>query len=207
MVKNKKFEFEFSNKIIGSTLPTDTFLETLRTNLSNNAILCSQTKERTGEAQTVGVGVASNGGLGGVVAHSDIITNKWNPFEIAIGSKKYPFLGKFEGTIKVTEMAKYQTKKKNNSYELKDYNINGGLGFSPSRFLMFILFCLGVYLGFKFSMGFMGGVMLSIGLPLIFFSIAEKLGNGEIDLPKLKISDSISNFEKYLENHNKITMK
>ena len=151
--KNKP-KYEFTNKITGSSLPTDTFLEKLREFLTNNSFSCSQTKEKTGEAKTTGVGETMEGDLGGGIAHSDIITNKWNPFNIKCGGKTCSFLGRFKGNIKLTEMAKYSKKKRDIHYELKDYNLTGNIDFSPYGFWMFILFCVGIYLSFKFSTGF-----------------------------------------------------
>lgn len=206
--KNKnKPKFEFDNKITGSSLPTDTFLEKLREHLSKNCISCSQTKEKTGEAKTTGVGIAMGGKLGGGIAHSDIITNKWNPFNITASAKNYAILGKFKGIMKLTEMAKYYKKKKDKNYELKDYNLNGNMDFSPSRGWMFVLFFVGIYLGFKFSTEFLIGLIITIALPSIFYILAHELGNKEIYIPKSKINDSVSQFEKYLENHNNETMK
>jgi hypothetical protein len=204
--KNKP-KFEFTNKITGSALPTDTFLEKLRETLSENGVSCSQTKEKTGEAKTTGVGMTMSGELGGGIAHSDIITNKWNPFNIVVSAKNYSILGKFKGIIKLTEMAKYHKKKKDTSYELKDYNLDGNIDFSPSGFWMFVLFCFGIYLGFKFSTGFWLGLIITIALPAIFYAVAHELGNKEIDIPKSKINDSVSKFEKYLQHHNENTMK
>ncbi len=208
VVDNKdKPKFEFTNKITGSALPTDTFLEKLREYLSQNEISCSQTKEKTGEAKTTGVGMTMGGELGGGIAHSDIITNKWNPFGITSSAKNYAILGKFKGTIKLTEMAKYLKKKKDAHYELKDYDLNGNIDFSPSGFWMFVLFCLGIYLGFEFSTGFLVGLIITIALPAIFKVVAHELGNKEIDIPKSKINGGIIQFEKYLEHHNNDTMK
>jgi len=200
-------KFVFTNKITSSSLPTDTFLEMLRGHLLQNGISCSQTQEKTGESNTTGVGMTVGGTLGGGIAHSDIITNKWNPFRITTSAKDYAILGKFNGVIKLTEMAKYHKKKKDTSYELKDYSLDGNVAFSPSAFWIFVLLCLGIYLSFKFSTGFWAGLIITVGLPLIFSQVAVKLGNGEIDIPKSKINESILQFEKYLDQHNKATMK
>ena len=209
MVTNNKSKpkFEFTNKITGSALPIDTFLEKLREYLSQNDISCSQTQEKTGEANTTGVGMTLGGEVGGGIAHSRIITNKWNPFNITSNAKKYAILGKFTGVIKKTEMAKYNKKKKDRYYELRDYALNGNMDFSPSGFWIFIFFCFGIYLSFKFSTGFWLGFVITIFLPAIFRNVAYALGYQEINVPKSRIDKSIVEFEKYLDNHNKDTMK
>jgi len=104
-------------------------------------------------------------------------------------------------------MAKYHKKKKDTHYELKDYTLNGNMCFLPSRLGMFVLFCLGIYLGFKFSTGFWIGLIITIALPSIFYTVAHEVGKKEIDIPKSRINESLSQFKKYLEHHNKDTMK
>jgi len=37
--------------------------------------------------------------------------------------------------------------------------------------------------------------------------MAHELGNKEVDIPKIRLNDSISQFENYLKKHNEETIK
>jgi len=44
-------------------------------------------------------------------------------------------------------------------------------------------------------------------LPSGFYYMAHELGNKEVDIPKIRLNDSISQFENYLKKHNEETIK
>jgi len=202
----KEASFPFTRDYKSACLPENTFLEKLIEQLGNNNFVCSQTKEKTGEAHTRGVGVTLHGDVGGGLAHSDIISNKWNPFSISCSSDKLKFLGCYRGTVKVNEMARYQKKDKKNLYDVRDYNISGNLHFATYGFLVFLVFCFGLYLSFKLSTGFWLGLCIVIALPSIFYSLSQTAGNNRIDAPLKKVDEALAQFERYIEKHNSETI-
>jgi hypothetical protein len=195
-MKQKNRGYQFAQEIKSSALPLNTFLETLREKLSEQEISCTKSKEKTGEANTVGAGMTLGGNIGGGIAKSDLITHLWNPFNVQCDSKTYFFLGRFKGSIKVSEMEEYNKTKGDTSYKLRDYSISGNIKFEPYEISIFLAFCIGVYLSIYFGTGFWDGVIIAIFLTFAFIAIAMVLGNKEIDIPKTKIDNAISNLNE-----------
>ena len=200
-------EYKFSKTLKAVALPVDTFLEKLRDEFNSQGINCKQTTEKTGELQTVGGGVTPSGNLGGGLAHSNIITNKWNPFNIICPAKKFGFIGDFKGSIKLAEMGKYSKNKRAISYELKDYEIAGNLDFSPHYFWIFVPLLIGTSIGVIISKGLLITGAISVALIFIFYSTIRELGNSEIDFTKTKIDNVFDNFRNYIAKHNEDLMK
>jgi len=207
MAQNISQAYQFTKSIKGSALPIDTFLETLREKLNEQTISSFKSKEKTGELNTVGAGMTLGGNVGGGVAKSSIISHSWNPFEISCPSLKYFILGKFKGTVKISEMAKYSKKKKTVSYDLEDYDISGGIDFKPSGFITFVFLCLGIYLSIKLHVGFGYGILITVITAGLLYTIAKVLGNTEIDIPKSKLDIAIDNLQQYLNGNAKDLMK
>ena len=206
--ENKPIALEFARVFKGTTLPPDAFLEVLLGILPKNEIRCLQTKEKTGEAKTAAIGMTTGGSIGGGLANSDIITSKWNPFKVLTPAKKYALLGQFEGIIKITEVAKYHRKKNDTDYELRDYNLIGHFKFVPRNVWLIVLAALGGTLGMGSSKECTStALILFIAFPVIFYGVAQNLGNKEMQLPTSRINDGMSQVEEYLKKHNTETLK
>lgn len=201
-------EHTFSNKIKGSVLPVDTFLESLRTFLFKNGISSFQSQEKTGEAHTTAIGATLGGHIAGGLAHTNIMSNKWNPFNIKISAKKYAAFGYFKGSIKLNEIAKYHKKKEDKHFELKDYHLEGSYGkFTPYGGWLILMFFIGLIVSISTSVGAGPGFWITIAFPIVFYIIFSVLGNGELNVPAERIKESIKDLETFLTKHNKETME
>jgi len=197
-------DYYFEAEIKNSLLPSRTFLKELRRHLVRQHIGCTKTTDVTGSATTVAGGVSSRGAVGGGVAFTDISTHSWNPFNISVSVVGNN--GKYNGRITLTEMAKFNKVKNNTHFELCNYHLSGFVNYESSSSLLFIMFLMGIYLGFAVSQGFWIGLGITIALPFLYSIFAMKRGSKNLNIAMAKIDVSLNKFIEYVEKHREETM-
>ncbi|MBM3199655.1 zinc ribbon domain-containing protein [Candidatus Woesearchaeota archaeon] len=199
-------DYRFSTSIKGSALPIETFLDRLREKLSDEKVLPSQAKIKTGEMDTKITGMTFSGFFGNrrygaATASSNVYTNTWNPFDITYVSEQNALFGKFKGRIKINEQAKYHKKGYDTEYELEDYALSGNISFEPSIALMFLSMVFGIVLSFIIHTGFWAGFGITLGFMFIIGFISMSIGDKELKagIPQDKIKTAILKLEKHLQ--------
>jgi len=193
-------KYNFTINIDDVTYSNDVFLEKFRNLLNEYDINTYKSKEKTGHANTVGVGVGMIGpGIGG--GTTDIIFHSWNPFDIKVPANKFSFFGSFKGFLKVSELSHYMTKIKKKNINFKNFEIYGELDYKQNVGVTFGV-CFIFTLIFSFLVNVLG-VFIGLIFGIVYHNVIKSYAMKEIDYPVKLIENSVNDYQKEIKDYTK----
>jgi len=193
-------KYNFTINIDDVTYSNDVFLDKFRNSLNNQNIDTYKSKEKTGHANTVGLGLGMNGiGVGG--ATTNIISHSWNPFDIKTPANKFNFFGSFNGFLKVSELSHYMKKIKSKNINFKNFEVYGELDYKPSIGLTFLFsFIIALILAFFINVN---GIFIGLIFGIIYYNVIKSYGMKEINYSVNLIENSVNDYQKEITNYSK----